>query len=129
MTAAYNPAELRYTATHEWLHMEGNLATIGLTDFAQEQLSDVVWVELPDTNDTFEAGQVLATVESVKAAGDIYAPVSGTVVEVNAGLTESPELVNSAPYASWFCRMRVSDSAAQPNFLSLAEYLQSTQDR
>ena len=109
--------------------MDGNLATIGLTDFAQEQLSDVVWVELPETNDEFEAGQVLATVESVKAAGDVYAPVSGTVTEVNALLTERPELINSAPYASWFCRFRVSGPPDLSNLLSLAEYTQSTQFR
>ncbi len=127
MTAAYNPAELQYTETHEWIHIAGDLATIGLTDFAQEQLSDVVWVELPEPDDVCEAGQVLATVESVKAAGDVYAPVSGTVTEVNARLTESPELINSVPYASWFCRIRIADLSDLTTFLSLAEYAQSTQ--
>ncbi len=126
MTTAYDPSELRYSATHEWVHIAGTLATIGLTDFAQEQLSDVVWVELPAPADEFAAGQVLATVESVKAAGDVYAPVSGTVTEVNTLLTESPELINRAPYASWFCRLRIAAPPDLSTLLSLAEYTQRT---
>lgn len=126
MTVGYDPQELSYTATHEWVCIEGNLVTVGLTDFAQDNLSDVVWVELPEEESTFEVGQVMATVESVKAAGDIYAPVSGTVIEINKVLTASPELVNSQPYASWFCRIRISGEADLPVFLSPEEYIQST---
>lgn len=127
MTNAYDPNELFYTETHEWVCIEGSLVTVGLTDFAQENLSDVVWVELPEEGSIFETGQVMATVESVKAAGDIYAPVTGTVSEVNSDLTESPELVNSQPYASWFCRIILSEKTDLPAFLSLEDYLQSTQ--
>ncbi len=122
MASAYDPTELQYTATHEWVHIDGSLATIGLTDFAQDQLSDIVWVELPEMETAVEVGSLLATVESVKAAGDVYSPVSGKVTEVNEELTESPEFINQAPYASWFCRILISESAGVAKLLTLAEY-------
>ena len=122
MASAYDPAELRYTATHEWVHIDGGLATVGLTDFAQDQLSDIVWVDLPEVETLIEEGNLLATVESVKAAGDVYSPVSGKVAEVNEELTESPELVNQEPYASWFCRVLISETTGVTKLLTLSEY-------
>ncbi len=122
MASAYDPAELRYTVTHEWVHIDGGLATVGLTDFAQDQLSDIVWVELPEVETLVEEGNILATVESVKAAGDVYSPVSGKVAEVNEELTESPELVNQEPYASWICRVLISETTGVTKLLTLSEY-------
>ena len=88
------PAELKYAKTHEWAKIEGDTATVGITHFAQEQLGDMTYVELPEVGDTFEAGEEMGSVESVKAASEIYAPVSGEVVAVNEALEDSPETVN-----------------------------------
>lgn len=92
------PEDLKYTETHEWLRIEGDLARVGVTDHAQEELTDVVFVELPKVGDTVKAHAAAAVVESVKAAGDIYSPVTGTVVSVNETLTDNPALVNTDPY-------------------------------
>lgn len=101
---------LRYTETHDWVRVEGDIATFGITDFAQNQLSDIVFVELPQLGDTFEQGQVYAVVESVKAASDCYTPISGEVVEVNEDLESTPGLVNQDPYGTgWFVKVRLSD--------------------
>ncbi|PTA68409.1 glycine cleavage system protein GcvH [Deinococcus arcticus] len=100
------PSDLKYAASHEWLSDDG---TVGITDFAQEQLGDVVYVELPEVGRVVEAGETIAVVESVKTASDIYAPASGTVTAVNDALTASPELVNSAPYeGGWLFRLDVT---------------------
>lgn len=128
MTTSYEPQLLLYAETHEWIHVEGNVASIGITDYAQDQLSDVVWVELPDVCETFETGQVIATVESVKAAGDIYTPIAGKVIEVNLELTSAPELINSQPYASWFCRIEFDEGMKMPPLLAHSDYLRLTQD-
>ena len=101
---------LRYTETHDWVRVEGDIATFGITEYAQDQLSDIVFVELPQIGDTFEQGQVYAVVESVKAASDCYTPVAGEVVEINEELEASPALVNQEPYdGGWFAKVRMSD--------------------
>ena len=99
-----------FTDEHEWIDLEGETATVGITDFAQGQLGDIVFVELPDVGTVVEKGKDAAVVESVKAASDVYAPLSGEVVEVNEGLEEDPALVNSSPEeGGWFFKMTVSD--------------------
>jgi glycine cleavage system H protein len=104
------PRKLRYTATHEWIRPEGELITVGITDYAQEQLSDITYVELPKPNDIVAAQEEVAVVESVKAASDVYAPVDGTIVAINEKLLEHPELINSDPYeAGWLFKMRPDD--------------------
>ncbi|MDY0250251.1 MAG: glycine cleavage system protein GcvH [Pseudomonas sp.] len=103
------PAELRYANTHEWARLESDgTVSVGITDHAQEALGDVVYIELPALNSTLTAEQPVGVVESVKAASDIHAPISGTVIAVNEGLTEAPESVNTHPYQSWFYRMQPS---------------------
>ncbi|MEM6985832.1 MAG: glycine cleavage system protein GcvH, partial [Pseudomonadota bacterium] len=99
------PADLKYAESHEWCKIEDGKATCGISDYAQDQLGDVVFVEVPEVGRTVEAGEAIAVVESVKSASDIYAPVSGTVVEANGELADSPELVNDAPYeGGWLFR-------------------------
>jgi glycine cleavage system H protein len=101
---------MRFTKDHEWIEMDGDVATIGITAYAAEQLGDIVFVELPQVGKSLKTGDGMAVVESVKAASDVYAPVTGQVTEVNAGLPESPETVNADPEASgWFARVRVDD--------------------
>jgi glycine cleavage system H protein len=103
---------LRFTKDHEWLRMEGNIATVGITPFAQEKLGDLVFVELPSVGATFDTGAVAATVESVKAAADVYAPVAGEVTAVNEGLAEQPGLVNAEPTGNgWLFKMKLADPA------------------
>ena len=102
----------KYTEDHEWLDIDGDVATVGITDFAQEQLGDVVFVELPDIGKSFARGDEAAAVESVKAAAEVYAPVSGEIVEVNAALDADPSLVNaSATDKGWFVKIRLSDTS------------------
>ena len=104
------PADLRYASTHEWAHLESDgTVTVGITDHAQEALGDVVFIELPALNSTLTAGAAIGVVESVKAASDIHAPISGTVIAVNEGLTEAPEGVNTHPYQSGFYRLQPSN--------------------
>ena len=101
---------LRYTKEHEWVRLDGDVATVGISDYAQEQLGDVVYVELPEVGTTVEQSKQVAVVESVKAASEVYAPVGGEVVEVNGALNDDPSLVNSgAQGEGWFCRLRVKD--------------------
>jgi glycine cleavage system H protein len=103
---------LRFTKDHEWLRMEGDVATVGITAFAQEKLGDLVFVELPNVGATFDKGAVAATVESVKAAADVYAPVAGEVTAVNEGLAEQPGLVNAEPTGNgWLFKMKLADPA------------------
>ena len=104
------PSDLRYNASHEWVRLEGDVATIGITDHAQEELTDVVFVELPTMGKSVDAGDPTAVVESVKAASDIYAPIAGEIIEVNPEVEADPSLVNSDPYGSgWIFRLRVAD--------------------
>ena len=106
------PADLKYAKSHEWVRVEGDTAIVGITDHAQDQLGDMVYVELPEVGSQYAAGDACAVVESVKAASDVYAPVSGEVVEVNEALADSPELVNQDAYGDgWIMRLRLSDPA------------------
>jgi glycine cleavage system H protein len=119
------PPDLKYTKSHEWLRREGATATIGITDHAQHELTDVVFVELPAVGRRINAGESCAVVESVKTASDIYAPVSGEVVAVNAELAGHPELVNSAPYAGgWFFKIQLSQPTDVDGLLSPESYTQ-----
>jgi glycine cleavage system H protein len=103
------PSDLQYTRSHEWIRIEGDEATVGITDYAQDALGDVVYVELPEVGASFEAGAMFGAVESVKAASDLYLPVAGEVLEVNSALVEQPEVLNSDPYgAGWMLKIRVS---------------------
>lgn len=117
------PSDLRYAASHEWARLEADgSVTIGISDHAQEALGDVVYVELPELGRQLGAGQEAGVVESVKAASDIYAPVSGEVVAINEALADSPELVNSDPYGSWFFRLQPSDPAQLDKLLDATGY-------
>lgn len=117
------PADLRFAASHEWARLEADgSVTVGISDHAQEALGDVVFVELPEVGAELAAGQEAGVVESVKAASDIYAPIAGTVLAVNDVLTDSPELVNSDPYASWFFKLQPSNAADVEALLDAAGY-------
>lgn len=118
------PSELRYIDSHEWVGpVEDGVVTVGITDHAQNALGDVVFVELPAVDSDINAGGEAGVVESVKAASDIYSPVSGTVVEVNSALEDSPELVNSDPYGDgWFFRIRISDASELEGLLDSEAY-------
>jgi glycine cleavage system H protein len=114
------PDDLQYTKSHEWVRMEDGTATIGITDHAQDELGDVVFVELPGEGPTFDAGDSFGTVESVKAVSDLYTPVGGEVVEVNTSLEDAPEKINDDPYGEgWIVRLRTTDEA---DLLSPEEY-------
>jgi len=117
------PSDLRYAASHEWARLEADGSiTVGISDHAQEALGDVVYVELPEVGRQLNAGQEGGVVESVKAASDIYAPVAGEVIAVNEALADSPELVNSDPYGSWFFRLQPSDTSELDKLLDAAGY-------
>ena len=106
------PGDLQYTKSHEWVRTEGDTATIGITDHAQDELGDVVFVELPDEGTTLDAGESFGTVESVKAVSDLYTPVGGEIVEVNSALNDAPEKVNEDPYGEgWIVKLRTSGEA------------------
>jgi glycine cleavage system H protein len=113
----------KYHEEHEWVRVEGDEAVIGISDYAQDQLSDVVYVELPEVGDTFEQGDVFAVVESVKAASDVYMPVSGEILEVNEVLEDSPELVNQDPYGeAWFVRIAMADLSELEGLMDAEAY-------
>ena len=117
------PETLKYSASHEWSKLDGDTLTVGITDFAQDQLGDVVFVELPEVGQAVTAGSAVAVVESVKTASDIYAPVSGEVTEVNTALENTPETINTAPYESgWMFKLRVTDTAELEKLLSAEDY-------
>jgi glycine cleavage system H protein len=117
------PNELRYNSSHEWVRLEGDIATVGITDHAQAELTDVVFVELPAIGRQVDLGDPTAVVESVKAASDIYAPISGEVVEGNPEVEADPSLVNTDPYGKgWIFKMRVKDVAAVGNLMDAAAY-------
>ena len=117
------PLDLKYAKTHEWVRVSGNVATVGITDHAQHELTDVVFVELPEVGRQVKAGDACAVVESVKTANDIYSPVSGEVIKVNKAVVADPALVNSAPYAGgWFYKIKLSDSAELNALLGPDQY-------
>lgn len=113
----------RYTKTHEWVRIEGDHAFVGITDYAQQQLSDIVYVEVPEVGDTFSAGEVFGVVESVKAASDTYLPMGGEILEVNAELADSPDLVNKDPYGEgWFVKVTIDDPDEADQLMGAPEY-------
>ncbi|HTL59719.1 MAG TPA: glycine cleavage system protein GcvH [Candidatus Limnocylindrales bacterium] len=117
------PADLKYAKSHEWVRVDGQTATVGITDHAQHELTDVVFVELPQTGRKIAAGEACAVVESVKTASDIYAPVSGEVSEVNKAVVDNPALVNTEPYGGgWFFKVRLSNPGELQGLLGPAEY-------
>lgn len=116
-------AALKYTDQHEWVAVEGDVATVGITDYAQGQLGDVVFVELPDEGKSFAIGDQAAVVESVKAAAEVYAPISGKIVEVNEALTDKPELVNEdATGDGWFFKIEIDDESELDSLMDAKEY-------
>jgi glycine cleavage system H protein len=115
-------ASVKYTDEHEWIRVDGDTATVGITDYAQNQLGDVVYVELPKPGQKVEKGKQAAVVESVKAASDVYAPIAGEVVESNAALAGSPEAINADAYAAWLFRMRPADPNALSAFMDADGY-------
>jgi len=118
-----DPENLRYTKEHEWVRVEGNIGTIGITFHAQKELGDIVYVDLPKPGTTTQQGKTIGSVESVKAVSDLYTPVSGEVGEVNALLAESPEILNKDPYgAGWLVKIKLSDPGEPAKLLKAAEY-------
>ncbi|TKJ24596.1 MAG: glycine cleavage system protein H [Promethearchaeota archaeon Loki_b31] len=117
------PDDLKYMKTHEWVRIEGDMATIGITDYAQHQLGDIVYVELPEIGRTLEKESSAGEIESVKAVGEILMPLSGEIVEINAIIIESPESINSSPYgAGWMMKIKVSNSSEINELLSVEDY-------
>lgn len=116
------PADFKYTKEHEWIKVEGNTGTIGITDHAQNSLGDIVFVELPKVGADLKAGSSFGTVESVKAVSDLFAPVSGTVTEVNPDLATSPEKVNSDAHSAWMVKLNLKDPSEVSHLLSAADY-------
>ena len=115
-------SDLKYTTDHEWVRLDGDIAEVGITDFAQHQLGDVVFVEAPEVGATLTAGQPFGTIESVKAVSELFAPVSGEVVEVNTALAAKPEMVNAAPHTTWMVKVRVSAPGELAGLLDAERY-------
>ncbi|MFO7751344.1 MAG: glycine cleavage system protein GcvH [Desulfobacteraceae bacterium] len=119
------PEDLKYSDDHEWARAEGETVTIGINDYAQDQLGEIVFVELPEVGDTFEKGKEFGTVESVKAVSDMLMPVSGEVVQVNQSLEDAPESVNNSPYGEgWIVKVKASDLSELDNLMDKAAYLE-----
>ena len=119
------PAHLKYTKDHEWLHLEGNVATVGITDFAQSELGDIVYIDVPSLNQSLKKEEVFGTVEAVKTVSDLFIPVSGKVTEVNSQLNDKPELVNKDPYGEgWMVKILVDNPAEVNDLLDAAAYKQ-----
>lgn len=117
------PAELKYSKDHEWVRIEGNVATIGITDFAQGELGDIVFVDVDSVDDDLSAGDVFGSVEAVKTVSDLFLPISGKVTEFNSALEDQPELLNSDPYGEgWIIKLEIADGADQSELLSAEEY-------
>ena len=117
------PENIRYTKDHEWARLEGDIVVAGISDYAQDQLSDVVYVEMPPVGDRFETGEVFGTVESVKAVSELFMPIAGEIAAVNAALSDAPEVVNSAPYgAGWMIHIKPSDPAFMETLMTREAY-------
>ena len=117
------PSDLKYAKSHEWVRVSGEVATVGITDHAQHELTDVVFVELPDVGRKVKAGEACAVVESVKTASDIYSPVSGEIMEINKAAVDNPALVNTAPYVDgWFYKIKLSDPAELNALMTSEQY-------
>ena len=120
------PADLKYTKDHEWVRVSGTEARVGITDYAQKQLGDVVYLELPDVGRTVKKGEVFGTIESVKAVSELYAPVSGEVTEVNSALPAKPEAVNKDPHGSWMIAVKVADPSETSDLFDAGKYTELT---
>ena len=120
------PSDLKYTKDHEWVRVSGDQARVGITDYAQKQLGDIVYLELPEVGRTFNKGDVFGTIESVKAVSELYAPVSGEVVEVNSELSQRPESVNTTPHEAWMMVLKVSNQADTGELLDASAYTDLT---
>lgn len=117
------PSNLKYTKDHEWVLIEGDTATVGVTDFAQGELGDVVFIEIETEGESLDQGDTFGTIEAVKTVSDLFMPVAGEITEVNPGLEENPEIVNSDPYGEgWMVKVRVSDASQTEDLLSAADY-------
>jgi glycine cleavage system H protein len=116
------PAELKYTKDHEWIRIAGDTAEIGITDFAQQQLGDVVYVDLPEVGRTIAAGETFGSIESVKAVSELFAPLAGEVIAVNPALKDRPESVNADPHSTWMVKVRLSDPASAASLLDSTQY-------
>jgi len=117
------PSELKYTKDHEWIKIEGDIATIGITDFAQGELGDIVYVEVETLDETLDIEEVFGTVEAVKTVSDLFLPLSGEIVEFNEGLEDEPEIVNSDPYGDgWMIKLKFSDASQVDDLLSADDY-------
>jgi glycine cleavage system H protein len=126
-SAGVNPADRRYTTEHEWIKPEGEHYVVGITSFAQDQLGDIVYIELPRVGDQLEAGKAFGVIESVKTASDLYAPVSGEVVEVNAELVDQPQSVNDDPYGrGWMVKVRTAEPDELERLLTAEQYSEQT---
>jgi glycine cleavage system H protein len=118
-----NPTNLKYTKDHEWVSLQGDIATVGITHFAQNELGDIVFVEIETVGETIEQDEVFGTVEAVKTVSDLFLPMSGEIIELNADLESNPELVNEDPYGKgWMIKVKVSNPAEWDNLLSAEEY-------
>jgi glycine cleavage system H protein len=122
------PANYRYTKEHEWIQIEGNVGTVGITDYAQNSLGDIVFVDLPKVGDSIEAGKSFGSVESVKAVSDLFAPVSGKVTAVNDTLKDAPEKINSDANTTWMLKVQLSDPKQVDTLLSAADYEKFTSE-
>ena len=123
------PNDLKYTLTHEWIKIEDSLAIVGITDYAQHQLGDIVFVELPEVGMVFEKGSNAAELESVKAVGDLIMPLSGEIIDVNQNLADSPELINKSPFLDgWVIKIEYSHASEIDELLSVEKYKESIQD-
>jgi glycine cleavage system H protein len=116
------PADLKYTKDHEWIKVSGEQGRVGITEYATKQLGDIVYLELPELGKMVKQGEVLGTIESVKAVSEIFAPVSGEVVEVNKGLADKPEMVNQEPHGSWMVTIRLADAGELNTLLNATQY-------
>ena len=121
------PDDCRYTKDHEWARMEDGICAIGIDDYAQDQLGDIVFVELPEVGSTFEAGDEFGSLESVKAVSELYIPLSGEIVEINGALEDGPELVNEDPYGGWMIKVKPSDPGQYEGLMTKESYLQMLQ--
>lgn len=116
------PDDRKYSRDHEWVRVTGDVAEVGITDYAQQQLGDVVYVELPEVGRALNAGDTFGSIESVKAASELFSPVSGEVIDVNSAVKDRPETVNSQPHETWMIRMRVAGGGAAGDLLDSAQY-------
>ena len=121
------PSDLKYTKDHEWVRLNGEEARVGITEYAQKQLGDVVYLELPEVGRTLKKGEPFGTIESVKAVSELHSPVGGEVTEVNSALIEKPERVNTDPHDAWMIALKVADSSEQNELLDAGQYAELTQ--